>query len=62
MYHVGDLAAKWGLRDGCSFGDCGHIDDGKNVGWKHPHNILARYIDQRMQPRVAPLHMEGFEE
>lgn len=26
MYHVRDLAAKWGLRDGCSFGDCGHID------------------------------------
>jgi hypothetical protein len=28
MYHVRDLAKKWGLRDGCSFGDCGHIDDG----------------------------------
>ena len=26
MYHVADLARKWGLRDGCSFGDCGHID------------------------------------
>lgn len=28
MYRVGDLAAKWGLRDGCSFRDCGHIDAG----------------------------------
>jgi len=26
MYAVRDLAAKWGLRDGCSFRDCGHID------------------------------------
>lgn len=33
MYHVSALAAKWGLRDGCTFHDCGHIDDGVNVGW-----------------------------
>lgn len=26
MYRVADLAAKWGLRDGCTFRDCGHID------------------------------------
>ena len=25
---VSDLAAKWGLRDGCEFDDCGHIDAG----------------------------------
>lgn len=31
MYHVGDLAKKHGLRDGCSFGDCGHIDDGRQL-------------------------------
>lgn len=33
MYHVAALAAKHGLRDGCSFrhADCGHIDDGRNV-------------------------------
>ena len=31
MYHVGLIAAKWGVRDGCAFRgspDCGHIDDG----------------------------------
>lgn len=28
MYRVGDLAKKHGLRDGCSFNDCGHIDTG----------------------------------
>lgn len=33
MYHVAALAAKHGLRDGCSFrhADCGHVDDGRNV-------------------------------
>jgi hypothetical protein len=28
MYHIRGLAHKWGLRDGCEFGDCGHIDTG----------------------------------
>ena len=28
MYEVGDLASKHGLRDGCTFTDCGHIDAG----------------------------------
>lgn len=28
MYRVADLAAKHGLRDGCTFRDCGHIDAG----------------------------------
>ncbi|MGD9766597.1 MAG: hypothetical protein AB7U62_03055 [Pseudolabrys sp.] len=32
MYRVRDLAAKWGLRDGCSFRDCGHIDSGQAIG------------------------------
>ena len=31
MYHVGALAAKYGLRDGATFGDAGHIDDGQPV-------------------------------
>lgn len=26
MYRVRELAAKWGLRDGCTFRDCGHVD------------------------------------
>lgn len=31
MYHVGAIASRWGLRDGCMFRhpDCGHIDDGR---------------------------------
>lgn len=28
MYHVSHLTRKHGLRDGKSFGDAGHIDDG----------------------------------
>lgn len=28
MYRVADVAARWGLRDGCSFRDCGHVDGG----------------------------------
>lgn len=28
MYRAGNLARRHGLRDGCSFRDCGHIDDG----------------------------------
>jgi hypothetical protein len=52
MYHVGALASKWGLRDGCSFRrpDCGHIDDGLNIGWKHPGSLIARYIDYLTTP------------
>lgn len=28
MYHAGAILARFGLRDGCSFRDCGHIDTG----------------------------------
>jgi hypothetical protein len=28
MYHAGPLIKKHGFRDGCSFKDCGHVDDG----------------------------------
>jgi hypothetical protein len=31
MYHVRALAAKWDLRDGCTFRDCGHIDAGRQI-------------------------------
>lgn len=32
MRRVADLAAKWGLRDGCTFRDCGHVDSGRSIG------------------------------
>lgn len=31
MYHVADLAEKWGLRDGGEFRDWGHIDMGPHL-------------------------------
>jgi|SRR5581483_920159 len=41
--HVGDIVAAHGLRNGCSFGDCGHIDDGRQLARRHRH--LARFAD-----------------
>ncbi len=29
MYHASSLIAAHGLRDGCSFHDCGHVDSGR---------------------------------
>jgi hypothetical protein len=42
MYRIGWLARKWGLRDGCSFRDCGHIDAG-GPGWVNggPAGLVA---------------------
>ena len=28
MYHAREIIKKHGFRDGCSFNDCGHVDDG----------------------------------
>lgn len=28
MYHASDILARFGVNDGCSFGDCGHISVG----------------------------------
>ena len=44
MYHVAALAQKWGVRDGCTFRDCGHIDAGTPLGrFASRHRIrLAR--------------------
>ena len=66
MYHVSSLAAKWGLRDGCSFRrpDCGHIDDGTNIHWKHPGNLIAKYITYQTSPapeQQQPRVLDNFE-
>jgi hypothetical protein len=29
MYHAHTILARWGLRDGCTFHDCGHADTGR---------------------------------
>jgi hypothetical protein len=48
MRHVADLAAKWGLRDGCSFRDCGHVDG----GLKLKTAFVAR--QRSSKPRAVP--------
>ena len=34
---IGDIVARHGLRNGCSFGDCGHIDDGRQLAGRRKH-------------------------
>ena len=36
MYHAHAILAHWGLRDGCTFHDCGHADTGRTFA------VLAR--------------------
>lgn len=47
MYHIREIASRHGLRDGCSFGDCGHIEDGSRVyvlngGYRHYAGVRQR--------------------
>jgi len=44
--HVADLASKWGLRNGCSFGDCGHIDSGRIRSARAPWPRTAQLARQ----------------
>lgn len=48
MYHVSDLTNKYGLRNGCSFRDCGHIDSGMRLGAR---NYAARPHHRRYASR-----------
>ena len=32
MYHAHEIIVAHGLRDGCEFRDCGHVDDGVSIG------------------------------
>lgn len=50
MYHVADLAAKHGLRDGCSFRDCGHIDSGQMLARVHRHRAPQSNVYAEAQP------------
>jgi hypothetical protein len=52
MYHAHAIIAAHGLRDGCSFRDCGHVDTGQPTGRRalayarHRHrNRYAGYLD-----------------
>jgi hypothetical protein len=38
MYHAQAIIKKHGFRDGCSFNDCGHVDDGKTTHYARRHS------------------------
>lgn len=54
MYHVAEIARRHGLRDGCSFGDCGHIDTGRRAIGAHPL-LGAKFAKTPIEPQ-APLY------
>lgn len=43
MCHSGALIRSFGLRDGCSFGDCGHVDTGTAFADRGRHSVRHRY-------------------
>lgn len=43
MYHAREIIARNGLRDGCSFGDCGHVDDGQYSKRRYVGKRFKRY-------------------
>ena len=53
MYHVADLAAKHGLRDGCSFRDCGHIDSGARLARSRRGGGETRIARREVVPAAA---------
>jgi hypothetical protein len=49
MYHAHAILAHWGLRDGCTFHDCGHADTGRTFA-----AVTRRhYADVPRRPRYA---------
>jgi hypothetical protein len=43
MYHARAIIARHGFRDGCSFNDCGHVDDG--LALRHAQRRGRRYAE-----------------
>lgn len=42
MYRAGEIIRAHGFRDGCSFADCGHVDDGLPGRGSHSARRAAR--------------------
>jgi hypothetical protein len=61
MYHASDIIAAHGLRDGCSFHDCGHVDSGGMLNARaqfipevrHVRHYARRYLRYRGGHRFA---------
>jgi hypothetical protein len=55
MYHASSIIAAHGLRDGCSFHDCGHVDSGATITARaqflpevrHVRHYAQRYLRYR---------------
>ena len=56
MYHARAIIAAHGLRDGCSFRDCGHVDTGLPLG----RRAYAYASRRRHVPRYAGYLDGGF--
>jgi hypothetical protein len=62
MYHAQAIIAAHGLRDGCSFGDCGHVDTGAPLEGRRFAASSTRHQAERIgyrdravaESRVAP--------
>jgi hypothetical protein len=57
MYHAHAILAHWGLRDGCTFHDCGHADTGRvfaALSRRHYADTRRRrYAEKGERPQVA---------
>jgi hypothetical protein len=49
MYRIRWMAHRWGLRDGCEFGDCGHIDTGNRWRDGAPAGQYAQVVGPAAQ-------------
>jgi hypothetical protein len=56
MYHAHAILAHWGLRDGCTFHDCGHADTGRNFAAltrRHYADVPRRRYAEKGERRRA---------
>jgi tetratricopeptide (TPR) repeat protein len=53
MHHASAIIHKHGFRDGCDFGDCGHIDDGLHLRYLIPRPGPAQDCEQDQDQDLA---------
>lgn len=56
MYHAHAILAHWGLRDGCTFHDCGHADTGRTFAAltrRHYADTRRRHDAEKGEQRRA---------
>src|SRR5262249_7357485 len=53
MYDVRALTARWGLRDGCVFGDCGHVEVPQHYAYAARHTSVRHFAARRHARRYA---------